>query len=139
LRPVVLDCSVTLAWCFEYETSSYSELSLDYVQKHTALVPPLWLSELTNVLLSAQRKSRIDRDGALLFLEKVSRLPIRIASLSSKEYFSDIFELAYKESLTSYDATYLYLAKREKSPLATLDEELRVAGRKAKLPKLALR
>ena len=135
MKPVVLDCSVTIAWCFQDETSTFTDRVLEYVRKHTALVPPLWLSEVTNVLLSACKRERIDPEGSLLFLETVSRLPIRIASLSSKEYFSEIYKVALDLALTSYDATYLYLALREDCPLATLDDKLKSASRKMRLPK----
>lgn len=136
MRPVILDCSIALAWCFGDETTDYTESVLEYVGKFSAIVPPLWLSEVANALLTAVKKERIDMDGSLLFLEKVSRLPIRIAHLSSREYFSVVFPLAKKHQLTAYDATYLFLAMREKKPLATLDADLRQASKKNHIPKI---
>ena len=134
---LVIDASVTISWCFEDETSKYSDFILDYVRANTALVPSLWLSELTNGLLTAIKKKRLDFDGSLAFLEKISRLPIRIATLSSREYFTNVFQLATNHHLTTYDATYLYLAIKEKAPLATNDSDLKLASRNKKLPKLA--
>jgi predicted nucleic acid-binding protein len=136
VKPVILDCSIAITWCFQDETTDYSDFILDYVRKESALVPSLWLSEITNVLLVAIRKKRIDWAGALAFLEAISKLPIRVGSISSRESFSDILQLAEKNNLTTYDATYLYLAIREKKPFATLDLDLKSAARKYKLPKL---
>ena len=136
MKPVVLDCSIALSWCFENETSTYSDSILDYVRMNSALVPSLWLSELTNGLLTAIRKKRLDWDGGLVFLEKISKLPIRVALISSKEHFTDVLQMAVEENLTTYDATYLYLAFREKRPLATNDSDLKKASRRRKLRKL---
>ncbi len=38
--------------------------------------------------------------------------------------FDQVFQLALKENLTVYDASYLYLAKTESIPLLTLDGKL---------------
>ncbi len=125
-----------MAWVFQDESTDYSDSILHYVRKESAIVPPLWCLEVANVLLVAIRKSRIDGDGALTFLEALSRLPIRIATITNDEYLSNIFSLADTNQLTSYDATYLYLATRERRPLATLDSSLRTVARRLKLPKI---
>lgn len=137
MKPIILDCSVTLAWCFHDETTEYSDFILHYVRKNSAIVPSLWFSEVSNVLLTAIRKDRMDWDGALFFLENLSRLPIRAATITSKEYFSKIADLAYQNHLTTYDSTYLFLAIREKKPLATLDKDLKECARNLKLAKLS--
>jgi predicted nucleic acid-binding protein len=41
--------------------------------------------------------------------------------------------LAVDYGLTAYDAVYLELAQRRKLPLATLDDDLRKAAKKAKV------
>ena len=46
---------------------------------------------------------------------------------------SVLIETARRTSLTVYDATYLELASRRKLPLATLDDKLREATRRAGL------
>lgn len=127
---------MTVAWCFDDETTDHSDFVLNYVRKHGAVVPTLWMSEITNVLLTAMKKNRLDWDRALDFLEAVMRLPIRVANLSTKEHFASILPLAKTHQMTTYDATYLYLAVREKKPLATHDLELKAIARRLKLPKL---
>ena len=136
MKPVVLDCSVALSWCFSDEANAFSDDVLTYLRKNGALVPPLWSLEVTNGLLTAEKRKRISLDGVLKFIEMFARLPIRVMSLSSNETFSGIFKIAYDCRLTTYDATYLYLAMRERSPLATLDKALREARKRYSLPEL---
>lgn len=126
----MLDCSVALAWCFEDETSDYSESVLNHVRRRGALVPPLWPLEVTNGLLSAVRKDRISLDGATDFLELFSHLPIRIVSIPSEENLSAVFSLSLENTLSTYDGCYLYLSIKQKIQLATLDKELERAGQK---------
>ena len=133
MKPVVLDCSVAISWCFEDEANEFSDQVLAYLIKHGALVPRLWALELCNVLLSAERAKRITIDGLSRFLDRVTRLPIRVADMSASECFRDVSRLGYDHKLTSYDACYLYLAKRERAPLATLDRALNAARKKLKI------
>ena len=54
-----LDCSVTMGWCFESEADSYTRAVLSALPRGPAVVPPLWLTEVANVLLVAERRRRI--------------------------------------------------------------------------------
>ncbi|MBS0655504.1 MAG: type II toxin-antitoxin system VapC family toxin [Verrucomicrobia bacterium] len=47
----VLDCSITMAWLFEDETTQYTETILDQLSTHTAIVPTIWPLEVANVLV----------------------------------------------------------------------------------------
>ena len=38
----VLDCSVTLAWCFQDETNPYADDVLERLNLESAVVPSLW-------------------------------------------------------------------------------------------------
>jgi predicted nucleic acid-binding protein len=136
MKPLVLDCSIALSWCFADEANTFSDQVLEYLRKHGAIAPSIWTLELTNGLLTAQKKKRITLDGVLAFLEMFARLPIRITNFTTKESFTKIFNLGFHHNLSTYDASYLYLAERENAPLATLDKALKAAARKCKLPKL---
>ena len=46
----------------------------------------------------------------------------------------DIFALARKHKLSSYDASYLDLAMRKGLPIATLDKNLLAAAKRSKVP-----
>ena len=128
-KSLILDCSVTLSWCFSDETTETSDRALDYVRRNEALVPQLWGLEVTNGLLQASRKKRISSDGIFGFLELFARLPIRAVPVSVADCFSGVLALAERHGLSAYDACYLHLAVREKSPLATLDKPLQAAAK----------
>jgi predicted nucleic acid-binding protein len=127
----VLDCSVTMAWCFEDEMSVYTENVLEALRKgRSAKVPPIWRLEVANVLLLSERKKRISRLISNNFKNALTSLPITIDSLANDRIFDTVYELAHELSLTIYDAAYLELALRERIPIATLDTDLSRAAKK---------
>ena len=122
---LVLDCSVTAAWFFEDEFSSYSErvrraLSLDGA---IAVTPGIWPAEITNVLFQAERRKRIKPEQVNQALSVLARLPIEIDSLPVNS-MSQVLQLCRAHRLTAYDALYLELAIRRNIPLATHDKLL---------------
>jgi predicted nucleic acid-binding protein len=128
----VPDASATLAWCFEDETSEWSEAVLARLTSgDTAVVPQHWQSEVANTLLLAVRRGRISKDAAAVFFSDLLALPIRVDSSSRETTFGKVFSCAEKYKLTVYDAAYLELAIREGIALATLDNDLRTAARAA--------
>lgn len=103
---------------------------LDRVQHEGAVVPPLWISEASNVLLTAQRRGRIDREAMHERLALLDMLPIDIDDMAiGAVWRSSVLTLAGAEALTFYDATYLELAIRRGLPLASSDVALRRAAR----------
>jgi len=127
----VLDCSTAMAWCFQNEGSDYADRILDRLNHSSAVAPAIWALEVTNVLLVAQRKKRINRAGSERFLSRLRTLPIRMDEETSLRAWTDILPLAARLSLSSYDAAYVELALRFDIPLATFDHRLRECARKA--------
>src|SRR5262249_45241568 len=104
----VLDCSVTMAWCFEDESNTYSENILNSFQKnYIATVPSIWRLEVANVLLLSERKKRINSLTANNFKNALTTLPIDVDLLADKRVFDTVYELGRELNLTIYDATYL--------------------------------
>lgn len=126
----ILDCSVTMAWCFEDETCEYSENVINTLQKKDAIVPPLWPLEVTNVLLIAERKKRISHLKSTAFKELLNQLPIHVDQNATVRCFGSVMELAREQQLTSYDASYLEIALLNKLPIATLDKAIKQAAKK---------
>ena len=125
----VVDASVSAAWLLPDEASDASEAALQATVDGEVWVPALWLLEVSNLLLSAQRRRRISADkrielaavaGALRL--KVDREPVPIQRLDA---------LAARHGLSAYDASYLELALRRGLPLATVDAALLAAMAKA--------
>lgn len=127
--PLVIDASVTMAWCFEDETTPATEAVLDQLGSESAVVPPLWTLEVTNVLLVAERRRRITEAQSVRFLDLLSQLPIRV-DVTAYEV-ATIMSIGRRHGLSAYDAAYLALAERLGAPLATLDDRLRAACRSA--------
>ena len=120
----VLDNAVTMAWCFSDEATPYTENLLDRLSNlvDSAVVPALWLYEVTNVCMLAVRKGRITKTIAITFLENLTDLPIEVEPPRSKaEVFLVLAGVVEQYKLTAYDAAYLELAIRRNLPLATLD------------------
>ncbi len=127
---LVVDCSVAMAWCFEDETSPYTDAVLDALMATEALVPALWSLEVANVLTLAERHKRITLAKTSTFLRFLQDLPIRIDQQTAHRAFDAILDLARAQRLTAYDTAYLELAVREAAPVATQDHDLRRAAKK---------
>lgn len=124
----VLDCSVTMSWCFTDEISAYGEQVLDSLERGWAHVPSLWLLEVTNVLSLAERKGRLQSVEADTFARRLMQLPIHVEAGASMRSCLGLLHLTRSYELTSYDARYLHLASVHALPLATLDKRLRAAA-----------
>jgi len=127
----VLDCSVTMAWCFESESDAYSRAVLTSIPSGPAVVPPLWLLEVANVLLVAERRRRITRPDGVRFLDLLAELPVVVAEPEGISGMAMLVTLGRELGLSAYDAAYLHLARRERIPLASRDQALVVAARQA--------
>ena len=132
MNQFVIDSSITMAWCFEDEKSSYTESILDSVAAGAvALVPALWPFEILNVLVIAQRRKRLTQAKALHFWRELQSFSITIDEKPITHASLEVMSLADQHALTAYDAAYLELALREGVPLATLDQDLKKAAKTA--------
>jgi hypothetical protein len=55
---LILDSSISVAWCFTDEQDDYSQSILDALETTIAVVPYLWHLEVANVLLVGERRKR---------------------------------------------------------------------------------
>jgi len=129
----VIDCSLAMSWLFADEATPHTAKLLERIADETALVPSWWFLEVTNVLAIAERHGRITIAQSAEFLAELSKLAIEIDTDSAGRAFDHLLPLCRAHQLTSYDAVYLNLAIRRGLPLATLDEPLRKAAKKAGL------
>ena len=129
---LVIDTSVTMAWCFEDEATDATEAVLDSLLQDEAIVPSLWQLEVANVLIVAERRNRINEAQAARFIDVLSRLPIRVDPAPTD--LIAILAAGRHHRLSSYDAAYLTLAERLGIPLATLDDKLATACESAGVP-----
>ena len=113
----VVDASVVAAWCFrESRASDASELLLD--------------SDLHAPLLLAYELASIAARKAAAYPERLDVLSLALGTaLAIPFHWSDIDQtavvrLALDTSFTTYDASYLYLARTLGIPLVTFDQRL---------------
>jgi predicted nucleic acid-binding protein len=125
--PFVLDNSVVTGWYLADQASAYTESIATLLEQDKTLVPALWQLELANVLKTACTCSKLSLQAARQILDELSLLPIEIDS-SPAPGQRQLFELAIRHQLSSYDATYLELAMRYGMPLATQDQPLKAAA-----------
>jgi len=125
----VLDTSVTMAWCFDDERTAKTDELLDQLAQNSGLVvPQIWSLEVANVLLTAAKKGRITPAKRRQFLTLLESARISVDMVAPNIVFNEVFNLADKYQLISYDASYLELAMRRGLPLATLDKALKRAA-----------
>lgn len=123
-----------MTWFFEDEITERTKAILDDLPANPAIAPCLWEIELTNALLVAMRRKRLNQQKALQALHHLVRLPIEVQPPPSVTQLRDTFTVAASQSLTMYDAAYLELARREGVKLATDDEALKAAARNLGVP-----
>ncbi len=131
---LILDASAALAWLIERQDPDELRLAheiLVYLRTHDAVVPALWFAEVTNGLLVAERCSVIDAAKSALFMAALERLTVVEDPVWPFAVQASVLSLARTYGLTACDATYLELVLRTGSPLATFDQKLAEATRKA--------
>ncbi len=136
----VLDNSVTMRWLFgdgKPQERAYAGRVLDAMQNVTARVPMTWGLEVANVIAKAEAKALVTEARSGAFLEMLEEIEIEVDAATFAHALSDTLQLARRYKLSAYDASYLELALRTGLPLATLDEDLQKAAKKAGVKKFA--
>lgn len=127
----IIDCSITMSWCFPDEATPATAAVQDRLAEETAVVPVLWFVEVANVLAIAERKGRHTPSKSAVFIAQLAAMNLEVESELGARAFEHVLPLCREHGLTAYDATYLDLAMRRSLPLATLDDDLRRAAEKA--------
>jgi len=133
VRSFVLDASVALRWFLDRAVPPYAARVRQLLLAGSrAVVPALWNLEMANALAVAERRSvlasdDVDRAAASIEQLVLQALDVDAAAVSVRNSLAT----ARAFNLSSYDAVYLDLARREKLPLATLDDHLRAATTRA--------
>jgi len=131
---LIIDASMAVAWHVsrnDPNEAGIAQQAIHAVMSGGALIPNLWFVEVANALLTAERRHVSDRQAATRFLADLDALPITVDSWSPVALRAEVLNLGRLHDLTAYDATYLELALRTNSLLATFDRKLADAYRKA--------
>lgn len=130
MSALVLDASIIVAWMFEDERSSETDAIAAELPTLDGFGPGLLRTEVVNVLAMAERRNRITAAMAERFLTRLEALPIAHEASPEPDVLRDIMRLARTEKLSVYDATYLELALRLQSGLASRNGALRAAAQR---------
>lgn len=128
----IVDASLSAAWFLPDEANPLTESALQATATEDVWVPALWMLEISNLLLRAQRRKRITAEKRLELVAAASSLRIKVDR--EPVLITQIDALAARYGLSAYDAAYLELALRRRLPLATRDDALAGAMVKAGVP-----
>lgn len=131
MSAVVIDASVALAWCFPDEGSDYADGVLIALEGISILVPAIWPLEVANGILVGERRKRLRQPEIRRFVTLLENLSFIQDGQPVSDHVSSVLPLAREHGLSAYDAAYLELSIRHSVPLATLDERLQKAARRA--------
>ncbi len=131
----VLDASVTASWLLEDAGAgqAYAGAVFDVLAEPGALahVPTTWALEIANVIAKSESRGILEPARTQVFLAALAAAPVELDPETHGRALAETLELARRHGLSSYDASYLELALRRRLPLATLDQDLVKAARRA--------
>jgi len=119
----VIDASALAAIVFDEPDA---ERVIEAIDDSPLVVPHLLEFELANVCAKKIRAHPAQRDGLLQALGLVEHLDMTRAEV----VMGEVVELAIGTRLTTYDASYLWLARMLRCELVTLDQRLSNASRR---------
>ena len=134
MRAFVLDASITVGWMIDRPVPARASLARRLViSGEIPVVPALWNHEVSNAVVMAARRGRLTAEQVRTLADDLEELSDVVEMDPLKVRPTALIETARRTNLTVYDAAYLELALRRRLPLATLDDQLREAARRAGL------
>ncbi len=136
----VLDNSVAMRWFFgdgKPQQLAYAGKVLEAMKRTSAHVPVTWGLEVANVMARAEARGLVTEARSGAFIEMLDGVEIQADAATFTHALSGTLQLARRYNLSAYDASYLELALPLGIPLATLDEDLQKAARKAGVKKFS--
>jgi predicted nucleic acid-binding protein len=127
--PIVIDASITVAWCYEDAATPLSEVVLQHVRTDRAIVPAVWPLKVANAILTGERRGRLSDANTERFLSLLQAMSITVDEETSVQAWTSILALARRFALSSYHSAYLELALRRGVAIATTDRQIVAAAR----------
>jgi len=127
LTGIVVDASVALAWFFPDEASEYADGVLVALAGRTVIVPAVWVLQITNAVLVAERRKRVKQPDVRRFVELLGGLTIVEQSQTVADTVSNVLPLAreYDLAFLSDSDDVAEHAFRERVSVETAARELR--------------
>ena len=121
----VLDASIAVAWVVPSQATDYARRVRLRAKREPYHVPAIFLAEVTNVLVTLERRRILSTNGAEAAAGVLGRLdPIVHESGLS---VADLRRLANRHGISAYDALYLAVALEQRIPVACGDRPLKTA------------
>ena len=122
---IIIDASILAKWFLSNEEESELALKIrdDFTANRVSIsFPSLVFYEVSNLLRSAVIRSRLDKEKALKIYEDFLELDFEI--YMTNDLLRNSLEIAMRNDISSYDASYVVLAEYLKAPLFTADQRL---------------
>ena len=113
--PVVVDCSVVAGFIFREPSMAQAQAKMDGRDLKGPYLLPI---EIASVALKKHKAGFVDISS--LGMETFLSLSVELSAVQPAQ----VLALAIRYKLSTYDASYLWLAAEIKAPLATFDEQL---------------
>lgn len=126
---MVLDNAVLVGWVITSQATEYGKAVATAVRGSNAYAPSLLICEYIDVLRTACKRENVIAQEVNETIGFLQNLPIFYDA--DVPDAMQIFALAIKYDLSSYDASYLELALCKQLPIATQDKALAQATRTA--------
>lgn len=138
----VLDASVAMSWLLGDGVATARAYAMGVLEAmksedNRAIVPVVWNLEVANVIAKAEQNGLLVEAQSEAFLEMLSGLDIDVDSDTVATALSDTLQIARRYRLSAYDASYMELSLRSGISLATLDQDLNKAARRAGIKRFA--
>ena len=133
MTTVVLDASAVASWYIAGQATAGGDALLLEAPDLEFDTPHVFPTEVANLLLKAERRSRIPQAKAVEALEGLAGLRIRVHPAPDWAGMGSMLQLARAEGLSVYDALYLDLAIREGATVASRDAPLLEAAARRSL------
>ncbi len=127
---VILDCSVAIPWIIQEQSNAAIDTLFQdgYRGAISLVVPVLWFAECGNTLNEMVKRNRLSLAQAQEGFSILRYCRVQADAAPTIEIQSRILALAQTHCISFYDASYLELAERRQSLLATLDHDLHTAA-----------
>jgi predicted nucleic acid-binding protein len=125
----VIDASVAVKWFFQ-EAGSKEALELRDANAQLA-APDIVIVEIAHVVWKKWRRKQVSETDALALIRSARLVFAEL--VSTVTLIEEASKLSVALSHPIYDCLYLALAQQERVPIATADENMIAAARKAKI------
>jgi predicted nucleic acid-binding protein len=121
----VLDASIAVAWVVPSQATYYARRLRLRAQREPYHVPVIFATEVTNVLVTLERRGILSSRAAEAAADVLGRLDPIVHEMNLS--VAELRRLANLHSISPYDALYLALALEQRIPVACADRPLKAA------------